>query len=172
VLARECTHLIVTCARRLMYTPKQYGASQRRGGRVTIKEYWPGEVHARSTLHFLAILALSPSGCTLISAFSLHRHLDRAHVVCLQMKSTPIHNRHPHPTPHPIADVGQPAHIKGFDTFMSPLHDPTLHPSGHYSHSSGTQMLSSRISNKATAGRPSTQPLTTTIGAVRLADML
>ena len=27
---------------------------------------------------------------TFISPFSLHRHLDRAHVVCLQMKSTPI----------------------------------------------------------------------------------
>jgi hypothetical protein len=137
---------------------------------VTVEEYWPGEVHARSTFHFLAILALSPSGCTLISAFSLHRHLDRAHVVCLQMKSTPIGFLI---LLHILSLIQVSLHIsKALTPSCRLCMTPTLHPSGHYSHSSGTQMLSSRISNKATAGRPSAQPVTTTIGVVRLADML
>lgn len=104
---------------------------------------------------------------TFISPFSLHRHLDRAHVVCLQMKSTPIgilillHILSP---PSACTYIYQ-----RLDTFMPPLHDPD---SAHVRaftrlvRNPNVAMLSSRISNKATAGQPSAQPLTTTIAAV------
>jgi hypothetical protein len=79
-------------------------------------------------------------------AFSLRRHLDRAHVVSLvslQMKSTPIGILF---LLHILSLRSACTYMKGLTPSRRLCITPTLHTSGHYSHvSSGTQMCCSYL---------------------------